>query len=253
MDATSLIGPAVVAAVISGLVSGIGILLSTRTARAIHTEKLAFDREQAERKMTADIELGERKLTADIALAARKFEYDRDLDAWKRRTSLAEEVLADFYQAKDIIDAARSPGSLGGESDTPVAAAMRLASGMPSRKLSPASSRATRANSLQVLSPSSAPSFSVAAVQAQRSAQNVRLAGSSCVETASIRRLRVLRGRNRSSTASPASNQVATVSYFCSHLADARCALCVAAVLVRSGGSSASSASTIAKGEVLSG
>jgi hypothetical protein len=118
MDATSLIGPAVVAAVISGLVSGIGILLSTRTARAIHTEKLAFDREQAERKMTADIELGERKLTADIALAARKFEYDRDLDAWKRRTSLAEEVLADFYQAKDIIDAARSPGSLGGESDT---------------------------------------------------------------------------------------------------------------------------------------
>jgi hypothetical protein len=78
---------------------------------------------------------------------------------------------------------------------------MRFASGMPSRKLSPARSRATRANSLQLLSPSSAPSFSVAAIQAQRSAQNVRLAGSSCVENASIRRLRVLRGRNRSSTA----------------------------------------------------
>src|ERR1700730_16620798 len=102
---------------------------------------------------------------------------------------------------------------------------MRLASGMPSRsrKLSPARSRATRANSLQVLSPLSAPYFSVAAIQAQRSAQNVRLAGSSCVETASIRRLRVLRGRNRCSTAPSASNQVATVSYFCSHSADARC------------------------------
>jgi hypothetical protein len=81
---------------------------------------------------------------------------------------------------------------------------------MLSRKLSPARSRATRANSLQVLSPSSARSFSVAAIQAQRSAQNVRLAGSSCVETASIRPLRVLRGRNRPSTAPPASNQVAT-------------------------------------------
>ncbi len=130
---------------------------------------------------------------------------------------------------------------------------MRLASGISSRKASPARSRATRANSLQVLSASSAPSFSVAAIQAQRSAQNVRLAGSNCVETASIRRLRVLRGRNRSSTAPPASNQVATVSYFCSHLADARCAPCAAAVLVRSGGSSASSASTLAKGEMLSG
>jgi hypothetical protein len=90
-------------------------------------------------------------------------------------------------------------------------------------------------------------------IQAQRWAKNVRLAGRSCVETASIRRLRVLRGRNRCSTAPPASNQVATVSYFCSHSADARCAPCAAAVLVRSGGSSASSASTLAKGEMLSG
>ena len=33
----------------------------------------------------------------------------------KRRAELAEEVLADFYQARDIITAARSPGSFGHE------------------------------------------------------------------------------------------------------------------------------------------
>jgi hypothetical protein len=40
MNWTSLIGPAVVAAVISGLVSCIGIWISARTARRIHKEKL---------------------------------------------------------------------------------------------------------------------------------------------------------------------------------------------------------------------
>jgi hypothetical protein len=84
--------------VISGLVSGIGIWISARVARVIHAEKLAFDREQAERR--AD---------AEVALAERKFQYDRDLDAWKRRTNLAEEVLADFYRARDFIRDARWP------------------------------------------------------------------------------------------------------------------------------------------------
>ena len=46
------------------------------------------------------------------------------LDKWraetigKRKAELAEEVLADFYQARDIINAARSPGSLGHEGAT---------------------------------------------------------------------------------------------------------------------------------------
>jgi hypothetical protein len=54
----------------------------------------------------------------------------------------------------------------------------------------------------------------------------MRLAGSSCSNTVSIHRLRVLKGCKSASTGSPASNQVATVSNFSSHLADARCALC---------------------------
>ena len=47
MDWTSLIGPAVVAAVISGLVSTIGIVISTRATRAIHAEKLSADADLA--------------------------------------------------------------------------------------------------------------------------------------------------------------------------------------------------------------
>jgi hypothetical protein len=107
MDFNSLIGPAVVAACVSGVVSIVGMMVSNRTARAIHTEKLGFDREQAERKVSADIASAEKKLALDRAFAA-----------WKRRTELAEEVLADFYQARDIIMAARSPGGFGDEGST---------------------------------------------------------------------------------------------------------------------------------------
>jgi hypothetical protein len=50
------------------------------------------------------------------------------------------------------------------------------------------------------------------------------MSGSSWVETASIRRLRILKGCKSLSTASPASNQDARVSNSSSHLAEARCA-----------------------------
>ena len=48
----------------------------------------------------------------------------RGLNRWraetigKRKAEIAEEVLADFYEARDIINPARSPGSLGGEGGT---------------------------------------------------------------------------------------------------------------------------------------
>jgi hypothetical protein len=48
----------------------------------------------------------------------------RGLNAWrseavgKRKMELAEEVLADFYQAREIIDGARIPVSFGGEGST---------------------------------------------------------------------------------------------------------------------------------------
>ena len=129
MDFTSLIGPAVVAAVIASIVSVIGFLVNRATVRGMHTERLVFDREQAERKITADIDLAERKfqydvgvteakINADLTLAEKKLALDRALAAWKRRTEFAEEVLADFYHARDIINASRSPGSFSNEGDT---------------------------------------------------------------------------------------------------------------------------------------
>jgi hypothetical protein len=96
---TSLIGPAVVAALIAGIISVITLLMNRATTLTTHSQRLAFDREQAERKASADIALAEKKLA-----------LDREFAAWKRRTEFAEEVLTDFYQAHDVIRGARSPG-----------------------------------------------------------------------------------------------------------------------------------------------
>jgi hypothetical protein len=95
-----LVGPAVVAA----LVSLIGLALSIRTTRAIHRERLDTDRQ-----------LSDRRLQADVDLAERKFRLDRAMADWKRRTELAEQVLADFYKANDLFSSARSPFALAGE------------------------------------------------------------------------------------------------------------------------------------------
>ena len=118
MDWTSLIGPAVVAAVIASIVSVVGFLINRSTVRGMHAERLAFDREQAERRTKAEITLMEHKGASDISLTEKKVLLDRALASWKRRTELAEEVLAGFYQARDIIQAARSPGSYSGEGST---------------------------------------------------------------------------------------------------------------------------------------
>jgi hypothetical protein len=107
MDWTSLIGPAVVAAAIAGIISVINLLLNRATTLTTHSQRLAFDREQAERKVSADFSLAEKKLSLDRAFAA-----------WKRRTEFAEEVLTDFYQAHEVIMGARSPGIFEGEGKT---------------------------------------------------------------------------------------------------------------------------------------
>jgi hypothetical protein len=73
----------------------------------MHREKLAFDRDLAERKVDAEIALAEKKLALDRALAD-----------WKRRTEFAEQVLADFYKARDIFTLARSPVAFRGEGST---------------------------------------------------------------------------------------------------------------------------------------
>lgn len=118
MDLTSLIGPTVVAAAIAAIFS---IVLSERRLRVdtrLAERRFAFEREQAERKFTYDVGVTEAKIKADVALAEKKLTLDRAFAAWKRRTEFAEEALADFYRARDVINAARSPGSFSDEGQT---------------------------------------------------------------------------------------------------------------------------------------
>lgn len=119
---TSLIGPAVVAAVISGLVSSIGIWISARTARRIHSEKLAFDREEAERRFVREVGVSEAKISADTALAEKKVAFDKALAVWRRRYDLAEQVLAAAYEARDALNWARARVVMSGEGETRKAA-----------------------------------------------------------------------------------------------------------------------------------
>ncbi|HEV2161197.1 MAG TPA: hypothetical protein VGR52_03025 [Stellaceae bacterium] len=95
-------------AAITGLVGAlVGSGISAFTLRRTHRERL-----------TADRELAQQRAKADIALAEKKLSLDRGFEIWKRRTAFAEDVLADFYQARDVISAARSPGSFEGEGST---------------------------------------------------------------------------------------------------------------------------------------
>jgi len=118
MDWTSLIGPAVVAAIIAAIVSVIGFLINRTTVRGMHAERLAFDEKQAERRTTAEITLTERKAAADIALAERRFALDKALAIWRRRYDLAEQVLAAAYEARDALIWARGLGVFSGEGES---------------------------------------------------------------------------------------------------------------------------------------
>lgn len=107
VDWAALIGPAVIAAVVSGAIGLISLIVSTRTTRHLHRDRL-----------DADSKIASQKADADIALAERKLALDRSLADWKRRTEFAEEVLADFYRARDIFTDARQPYSRAGEGRT---------------------------------------------------------------------------------------------------------------------------------------
>ena len=114
-DLGSYIGPAVIAALVSGVISIVSLLLSSRTARHMHQEKLNFDERLSERKAQAELALIERKMTVDISLAEKRFAYDQSLVAWKRRFDLAEQTLAASYEARDVLNTSRNRLILSGE------------------------------------------------------------------------------------------------------------------------------------------
>jgi hypothetical protein len=100
MNWNELIGPAVVAAVISGLVVWLTSI----------------------RRFAVDRQLAERKIAADIALAEKKLALDQALVIWRRRYELAEQILTTAYEARDILVWVRAPVQLAGEGETRKAA-----------------------------------------------------------------------------------------------------------------------------------
>lgn len=115
IDASALLGPAVVAACVSGVITIIGMVVTTRTAKAMHSEKLRFDEELAREKFDFDTKMANRKFTFDKELAERKLQSDAHLADRKRHQDLAEEILTGFYELRDIMREVRSPAGYEGE------------------------------------------------------------------------------------------------------------------------------------------
>ena len=98
------LGPAVVAAFVSAVVSGVGVFVNWATT--IRMSKERFDSEKT---------LAKQKQSDELQLAERKFGYERGLYDHQRRVELAEEVLAGFYQSADIVRQIRLPGGVSDE------------------------------------------------------------------------------------------------------------------------------------------
>jgi hypothetical protein len=107
MNWDSLIGPAVVAAAVSAVVSITGMIVSASTARQLHAEKLNFDRELATQKFEFDKDL-----------AQRKFDQDRAQLIHKRQFDLAEALLADAYRFRDLMAYVRNGFTFSSEGQT---------------------------------------------------------------------------------------------------------------------------------------
>jgi hypothetical protein len=120
MTISDLLGPAVVAAAVSGIISVVGVLVNRSTTIRVNEDRLDADRQLAERRFSFDKELAERRLSSESTLAERKFQYERDLHDHKRRVELAEAILADFYQCNDVFREIRSPGSFKSEAENRV-------------------------------------------------------------------------------------------------------------------------------------
>jgi hypothetical protein len=107
MNVNDLIGPAVVAAAVSGFVTILGNIFSIRSSRSINFEKITSEKQLAERKFEFEVDLSERK-----------FRYEKALHDYRRRVEFAEELLASFYKLKDTVRAIRGPFSYGSEGES---------------------------------------------------------------------------------------------------------------------------------------
>jgi hypothetical protein len=115
---TTPTGIAIIAAIGSFLAGLTGVVITSRTMRVTNSQKLAVDKQLAERKFEFDKELTTKRAEADIALAREKFQLDARLADRKRRQALAEEVLESFYKIRDAVRAVRAPISYQDEAAT---------------------------------------------------------------------------------------------------------------------------------------
>lgn len=99
MDLGNLVGPAVVAAGVSGIIAVIAMLVTRSTTIDIHREKIE----------------------ADQALARQKFDYDKQQAVFKRRFDLAEQFLADAYRFRSLLKYVRNGAAFGEEGGTRIA------------------------------------------------------------------------------------------------------------------------------------
>jgi hypothetical protein len=108
-------GPALVAAGVSGVISVVALVVTTRVVRCLRAEKLESDRVLAERLFKLVHALSERLGAIDGALAELKSKHDHDLSELNRTIELAEQAIVQFHRIKQSVDAVRSPNGFGGE------------------------------------------------------------------------------------------------------------------------------------------
>jgi len=107
MNWNDLVGPAVVAAIVSGFVTILGNIFSIRSSRSMNAEKIASEKALAERKFEFETDFAERK-----------FRYEQAMHDYRRRVEFGEELLAAFYKLKDTVRSVRGPFSFGNEGET---------------------------------------------------------------------------------------------------------------------------------------
>lgn len=101
--------------VAAALVTGVIGLMIVGLNRWVQADRIKADKEIATDRFALDKELAEKKLAADLRLAERKLELDQKLEDWRRRSAFAEELLSEFYRARTVVSAIRSPAIWGHE------------------------------------------------------------------------------------------------------------------------------------------
>lgn len=92
----------VTAAIVSGIIGTFSALVSIGITALV-------SRDNAREQRRLDQKLSGEKANAEIELAQRRFRLEIKLADWKRKTELADIVLASFYNLQFIIDEVRAP------------------------------------------------------------------------------------------------------------------------------------------------